>query len=348
MTRPRIESLLLACGMMAMAGPLTAQQSEFDARLNGAIAALDSAEAERGAQLLRGFLSTLPPDAPAAVRVRADLYLGAASLSLGLADSARVHFADMVRVNPFAVPDTNVFNPDVLAAYHTARRTTAVVALRVASDTVIKPMEGGYLVAVAVGRPGRVQFRLADTGEGHTDTLHTVLDVDSTASFVLPLRRSASLTIQAGSYRLTARMPDASDSVAVPLTITRQPVDTAVLAPPLDSSVFRPEHRKGPPVTASAVAGIALGAVTAALPVLLANKNLGTGTSQVAAASMGVGISVAGVIGVFAGRRQVPIQENIQYNQSLVQAWQARNRTITETNARAVQAAPLRIRRVTP
>ena len=52
---------------------------------------------------------------------------------------------------------------------------------------------------------------------------------------------------------------------------------------------------------------------------------------------------MCGIAGVALGRRMVPITENIEYNRSLVTAWEQRNRAIAEANERKRRLAPLRI-----
>lgn len=59
--------------------------------------------------------------------------------------------------------------------------------------------------------------------------------------------------------------------------------------------------------------------------------------------SVGGTIAVAGVVGVFAGRRPVPIAENIEFNRRLLASWEARNREIAAENERRRRWAPLRI-----
>lgn len=323
---------------------LFAQDRELALRVNRAVAALDSAQTERGIDSLRALLGEWPQDGSIDLRVRATVHLGAASVSLGLRDSALVHFRDAIRVNPFGVLDRDIFNPEIVALFREARRTTPRVGIRVAGDTVIEPLAEPYLVAVAVGQPGDVSVHLVRVGGTPPSVGPTQLTVDSTASFVVPLRVSDSVALEPGDYRLTAAMPGTAAPVAVALLrITRQPVDTTAREPALDSALFRPETKKGPPVPMSALSGIAFGVAAAAVPMVLGNKDLGSGKVQVPAISVGLGISVAGIAGVAIGRRMVPIHENIQYNRSLVTAWEQRNRAIAEANEHKRRLAPLRI-----
>ncbi len=322
---------------------LAAQSRDLVGRVAHAVAALESAQTERGIDSLRALLGEWPQDGSTELRVRANIYLGTASLSLGSGDSAFIHFQEAVRLNAFAVPDPDVFNPDVLAAFREARRSTPAVRLRVATDTMLRPLAEAYLVAVAVGRPGNVTVRMLRADGAVAGAAAIELDVDSTSSSVVPLRVSDSIPLEPGDYQLTAEMlGTATESATARLRITRASVDTAAHEPALDSTLFRPETRKGPPVPASALFGMAFGAAAAAVPMVLGNKDLGGGV-QVPAISVGLGISVAGIGGVVLGRRMLPIHENSQYNRSLVAAWEQRNRAFAEANEHKRRLAPLRI-----
>jgi len=340
-------AVAIAGVVLALANPQllpAIRQQDFEVRLERALAVLDSTETERGAQLLRALLASLPPDAPQALRVRAQLHLGAANWALGLKDSAAVQFRDMVRANPFAVPDPELFNPEIVAAWRAVKRATPAVALLVASDTTIKPDAEPYLVAVGVGRPDEVTVRLARTDGPSAGAVGTRIRVDSTASFALALRITDSLPLAPGRYQLTARLAlSPRDSASVSLQVTSLPVDTLPHETPLDASLFRPESRKGSPVAGSAIAGLAIGAAAAAIPVVLHNSQLGGNKVQIAAISVGAGISVAGFAGVFVGRRLVPITENVTYNRSLIDQWEARNGAIAARNELARRWAPLRV-----
>ena len=322
---------------------LLAQTRELVPRLARALAALDSAHTERGVDSLRALLGQWPQDGPTDLLVRAHIYLGAASVSLGWGDSAFAHFREAVLLNAFAVPDPDVFNPNILAAFREARRTTPALRLGVAADTVIRPLTEGYLVAVALGRPGEVTLRLVRSGGAGAGAPSVALTVDSSSSAVLALRVSDSLPLEPGDYQLSAEMPGTDEAATARLRISRPPVDTAPPEPALDSALFRVEARKGPPVPTSALLGIAFGAGAAVLPMMLGNKDLGSGKVQIPAISVGLGISAAGIAGVVLGRRMVPITENIEYNRSLVTAWEQRNRAIAEANERKRRLAPLRI-----
>ena len=323
---------------------LFAQSRELSLRVTRAVAILDSAQTERGIDSLRALLAQWPSDGATELRVRASVHLGAASLSLGLRDSALTHFREAVRLNPFAVPDPEVFNPDIVETFRQARRSTPSVGLRVAADTVINPVTEAYLVAVAVGSPGEVAVAVVPAAAAAPGPAPTRLRVDSASSFVLPLRAADSLPLEPGDYRLTAGMPrTAVPSTTALLRITRQAVDTASHDPPLNPAQFRPETRPGAPAKGSAISGLLIGLAAAALPSLVSNSAVWGKGVDVHAVSVGSSIAIAGIAGVFVGRRPVPIPENIELNRNLRASWEERDRLIAVDNARRRRWAPLRI-----
>jgi hypothetical protein len=339
-----------AAGFALQLRPAVAMQEQaFEQRLERAIAALDSAEVERGMDLLRALLASADSAVPRGAIARAHLHLAAASLSLGLRDSASLHLREMVRANPFAVPDTLVFNPDLTALFRIARRTTPALGLRVARDTVLRPQTDKYLVAVAVGEPRQVRIALIGPGASPTVVLEETAQVDSSSTVPLTPVGGDSVPIPAGIYRLVLTAGGGLETTTL-LRVTRVSVrvDTLLHEAPLDSARFRPETRKGPPAGWSALAGLAAGAVAAAIPLALSNPDLTAGGSDTRSISVAASIAAAGIVGVFVGRRPVSIPENIEYNRALRASWEERNREIARENERRRQWVPLRIEVLQP
>jgi len=340
-----MRSLFIAGALVpALLSELAGQTGRLVSRVASAIALLDSAETERGVDALRTVLAQWPDNGPRDLRVRAHSYLGAAILALGMRDSALAHFSEAVRLNPFAVLDPDVFNPEAIAAFREARLTTPSLGVRIAKDTVLKPLSQSYLVAVAVGEPAEIVVSLRRATGTSLGVASERLTVDSTASFVMALHTPDSIPLEPGDYLLTAEMLGTTTlSVRALLRITRQTVDTAPHEPALDSTLFRPERKKGPLAPISALSGIAFGTAAAAVPMVFGNREVDGRKAQISALSVGAGICVAGLAGVILGRRMIPINENIQYNRSLVVAWEQRNRAIAEANEAKRRLAPLRI-----
>ncbi len=88
--------------------------------------------------------------------------------------------------------------------------------------------------------------------------------------------------------------------------------------------------------------GLFFGAAVVALPVVVASSDLSDGIDPRAIA-VGASISLAGIVGLVAGRPNLPIETNIASNQRLATAWQAQNRPIIEANRVRRLLAPLRI-----
>jgi len=334
----------LGAAVSICSSSLAGQSRELSLRVTRAVAVLDSAHTERGIDSLRALLAQWPPEGAIELRVRANVHLGAASLSLGLRDSALTRFSEAVGLDPFATPDPEVFSPDVVAAFREARGSTPSVGVRVAADTVINPVGEAYLVAVAVGLPGDVIVRLASTDGTAPAPGPFQLRVDSVSSLVLPLRAPDSLPLGSGDYRVTAGMPGTAAKTATALLrITPQPVDSAPHDPPPDLAQFRPETRPGALATGSAIGGLLVGLAAVALPSLVSNSDVSGGGMDLRAISIGSSIVIAGIAGVFVGRRPVPVAENIEYNRLLRTSWEERVRRTAAENAHRRRWAPLRI-----
>lgn len=338
--------LLAATGMRA---GRTVQAQTAEERLQRAIAALDSAEFERGLDLLRDLLRTPPGELSALARSRAGIHAGAASLATGHLDSAAAYFRLSVRASAFASPDQEVLNPEAWSLFRSVKESTPAVSVRMTRDTVIRPDADALLMELAVGQPGNVTVALRWLAPTVRDTVLPSLSIDSTRAVSLVPRWSDSLPWHEGEVELvaTVQAPTGVDTSRVRVRLTRQAVDTVPHEPRPDSTRFRPTTAKGPPAAGSAVLGLAFGTVAVAIPVLLANTDLGSGSAAYRV-PVAIGLAVAGLIGTFAGRKDVPIEANIEYNRGLVQRWEEANRQKAAENARRVRFAPLRVEVIRP
>lgn len=321
---------------------MLAQELSFEGRLERALLVLDSTETERGVDSLRALLRQAGPETASRSLVRAHLHLAAASWALGLRDSALHHLGAMVRLNPFAVPDPDLFNPEIQTAYRQARRITPALAIRLPGDTSLSAEPDRYLVALAVGEPRSVVLTVETTGPSEAAVLEVQTHVDSTMTLPLALLGGTREPLESGVYRIRVKAPPGLEAVQL-VRVSRSPVDTVPWEPAPDSGLFRPEMRRGPPALWSAVAGVLLGAAAAALPSAIANSDIPSKPTVSAGLGMGLGMVAGGIAGVFFGRRDVLIPENQQFNRRLVEAWQARNEAIAQENARRRQRAPMRI-----
>ena len=339
----------LALGLGAGLLPLPARAQTADVTLARAVAALEATETERGVELLRQLVTTPPSTTSAALRREAELRMAVAGWSLGLYDSATVHFGAAISADPFVTLEPEQFNPDLLAAFRAAKRTTLVLGLRAPPDTALEPGRDRWPVSVAVPRRGEVRFRLAGPGPDGRDRPVAAVVVDSTATVHLRLSAGDSVPLAAGAYRLAAEYSEPGGralTASLALELTAQLGDTLPYEPPPPDSLYRLEVRWGAPSRPSLVRGIGFGIGAAVIPILFANSQLRSANGR--ALTVGAAVSLAGLTGYFLGRPKQPLPQNIAYNQTLRAAWEARNRAIAASNERRRGVALIRVRVVSP
>ncbi len=313
-----------------------------------AMAALEATETEGAMELLRQILATPPAAGLSTLQREAQVQLGVANWSLGLYDSASVHFQAAISADPFTSLDPETFNPDLLALFRAARRATLAIGVRAPPDTALTPTER-WPVSIAVTRPGTVRYHLVGPGPSGHDTLTAVAVVDSTATVPLALVGRDSAPLPAGRYRLAVEWSDAQGRAAGPtlaLDVSPQVADTLLQEPAPPDSLYRLEVRFGRPSHAGLVRGIGFGVGAGVIPLLLASSRLRGGESR--AVTVGVAVSLAGVAGYFLGRPRQPLPENIAYNRGLRADWEARNRAIAAANEQRRGIVLVRVRVVSP
>jgi hypothetical protein len=333
----------LAFGLAARPASLAAQVPAPGETLTRAVAALEATETERAVELLRQLVATLPPAAPSTLRRDAQLQLAVASWSLGLFDSASVHFQRAITADPFGSLDPETFNPDLVAFFRAAKRATLAIGVRTPADTALVPATERWPVSVAVTRPGTLRFRLA--GSGGRDTVVASSAIDSTATVALAVIGRDSGVLAAGAYRLTVEWSDSLGGTAartLALDVSAQLADTLLHEPAPPDSLYRLEVRLGPPSRAGLARGIGFGVGASVIPVLFANTRLRSAEGR--AVTVGVAVSLAGVAGYFLGRPRQPLAENIAYNRALRSDWEARNRAIAAANERRRGVLLVRVR----
>lgn len=309
-----------------------------------AVAALEATETERAVELLRQLVAT-----PATARPNVQLRLAVAHWSLGLFDSAGVHFQAAISADPFTRLDPETFNPDLLTFLSAARRTTRAVGVRAPTDTALAPDRERWPISVAVTRPGTLRIRLAGPAPNGHDTLVASARVDSTITLPLSLLGRDRAAIAAGTYRLSVEWSDSAGRAAastLALEVSEQLADTLrhEAAPP--DSLYRLEVRLGPPSRAGLVRGVGFGVGASVIPLLLANGQLRSADGR--AATVGVALSLGGVAGYFLGRSRQPLPQNIAYNRALRSDWETRNRAIAAANEQRRGVLLVRVRIVSP
>jgi hypothetical protein len=342
---PRGVLVVLALDLAVSLLPLPAQAQTADVTLARAVAALEATETERGVELLRQLVTTPPSTTPAALRREAELRLAVAIWSLGLYDSATVHFGAAISADPFVTLEPEQFNPDLLAAFRAAKRVTLVLGVRAPPDTAMVPGTERWPVSVVVPRRGEVRFRLMGPGPAGRDRPVAAVIVDSMATVPLRLTGGDSVPLAAGAYRLAAEYSEPGGralAASLALELTAQVGDTLPYEPAPPDSLYRLEVRWGAPSRASLVRGIGFGIGAAVIPILFANTQLRSADGR--ALTVGAAVSLAGLTGYFLGRTKQPLPQNIAYNQTLRAAWEARNRTIAASNERRRGIALIRVR----
>ncbi|HWP37421.1 MAG TPA: carboxypeptidase-like regulatory domain-containing protein [Gemmatimonadales bacterium] len=331
---------------------ITKRDSTGDPRLDGVLALLDSAQTERGVELLRSLLAVQPPIS--AGRTLALARMAEATWALGQQDSAVSQLRQLVRSDPFYLPAPDDFNPEIRAAYWTIRRETPAIAIRAPRDTVMDPAAvvrrlsaarvGLALpLEIAVGRPGVVRIFLRLNDPQPRDSLLTVVAVDSVTATSIAVTSSGGPALTPGSYALEGEIAfsDLSARELLSLTVERLPVDTTPHEPPPPANLYEPETRKAPPSPSALFKGLGLGALAAAVPVAVNDAGLSGRVIPLAAALVGGFVALGSIV---ANLPDAPIVWNVRYNEEQRSRWQERNRQIAAENAARLQRAPIRIR----
>lgn len=330
----------------------TQHDTTGDPRIDAALAALDSAQTERGVELLRSLLGAQPPLTRG--RTIALARLAETTWSLGERDSARATLRQLVQADPFYLPPPDLFNPELRVVYSAVRRATPAVAIRAPRDTVLDPAgvvrrlsrpreELALPLDVAVGRPAVVRIFLRFGGPRPRDSLLTVLPVDSTAAISVPLATADSSWLAPGAYTLEGEVatPDGSARDLLQLTVERLPVDTAAHAPPIPRDDLERETRKAPPSPRTILRGLGLGVLAMIVPMALNDPDLSGRWIPAPAALLGGSVVLASVV---ANLPDAPIPASIRANGWRRSRWEEQDRRIAAENAARLQRAAVRIR----
>lgn len=337
---------LCAFAMVSVATSGLAQQ-DIASRLDRAASLFEALHVEAARDSLQALLQT-DTSWPDTTLQDAHTLLGTVHHALGELDSARTHFGAVVQGDVFASLDPDRYNPALVALFREARRSTPAIGLAVEPPLTVDPMSDSLRVHVAIGMPGSAEISLhpgaaADAPAASRTTTRLVAD-----SIVrLAVRVAGDTAIEPGQYTLRAAYAARSgDTLRAVLTldVTRLTVDTLPLAPPPDSSAFRPETQKGGPPLSSLLTGVAVGAASAALPMVLWNSDLGSAEMRTGAIAVGGSVAIAGVVGMIVGRPDEPIPANIDYNDRILEEWRGNNQRIAADNEQRRRTAPLTIR----
>jgi hypothetical protein len=317
------------------------QETKGDPQLDGALAALDGADTERGAVLLRQWLSADAAGAPEGAQSLALARLAEVAWSLGLRDSARIYVRSLVQADAFFSVPLDLFNPELRADYLRVRRETPAIAIRAPRDTMLTPARDSVPIRIAVGRPGEVRLLLRLTRPRPRDSLLVALHVDSVGIARVSLTAPGGNPLAPGQYAIEAELAGSSPSALVELTVERMPTDTASHQAPIPVAALRQETRKGSPSLRTVGEGVGLGAL--AVLVSAAVNDAGLSGRAIPSGAWLIGGSVT-IANIALKRPGIPIAENIAYNESLRRRWKEEESAITAANATRLGTAPLRIR----
>lgn len=311
--------------------------------VDSAFGRLDAGEIERGVEALGDALAPGRPSLRRPVRAHALMRLADAMWSLGARDSARAYLREAIHADPFYSPPSDVFNPDIVAAYDRERRAAVVIGVSGPKDTVLVPLHDTLPIAIAVGRPGEVRLLLRLGVPRPHDSVLAVLPVDSVTIARVALVSTSGRMLPPGAYAIEGQLAAAGSgaSALLQLTLERTSVDTNPGASPIPPSMFRPATRKTGVSLRAVRTGVGLGALAVLLSTAVNSKTLSGRSIPPAAVVIGGSITLATVA---LERPTVADPENVSYNDSLRVAWDTRNRRIAAENAARRAGAPLRIR----
>jgi len=313
-----------------------------DPQVDRALAALDRSDPERGAVLLRQWLSADAGGAPDATRSLALARLAEVAWSLGVRDSARVYLRSLVQADAFFSVPLDLFNPDLAADYGRVRRETPAIAIRAPHDTVVTPVRDSFPVWIAVGRPGEVRLLLRLTRPHPRDSLLVALHVDSVGVARIPLTAPDGKALAPDQYAIEVEVAASpSSSTLLELTVERLPADTAPRQAPIPMAAFRAEIRKGSPSLRTVGEGVGLGALALLVSAVVNDASVSGRSIPRGAWLVGGSVALANIAFKHPG---IPIPANIAYNESLRRQWNEADRAIATENATRLGAAPLRIR----
>ena len=312
-----------------------------DAQVDSALEMLDAGDVERAAELL-GRLLAARAEAGGAARAAALAHLAGAIWSLGARDSATHLLRAVVQCDPFYAPPSDLFNPELRAAYLRVRRETTAIRIRAPADTLLNPARDTLPIEIAVGRPGMVRLSLRLVQPRPRDSLVATLLVDSIATARVPAALSQGGAWPTGEYAIIGEVapsePGSSDLLQ--LRVERLPVDT-IPQKALRPAIFRPETLSGGPTRRTILEGLGLGVLALAVPVALNDRSLSGHSVPPAAWAIAGSVSVTSIA---LRRSSTPLPENVRYNEVARIQWQTENRVIAARNTAILRAAPFRLR----
>jgi len=323
----------LAAVLFVVAVPLSAQNGTAD-QLRRARELYEGLEFERAMPLLRQVISPQwPHPVSTTERVEAYLYLGAALVLAGRADSGVAYFRAALQRDPFSELDVQRFTPEQLQAFARARRETFALAARPVTVTRVDP------------RTQRVRFTLVATHAARV--LAQLRRGDSTAAILLEGTLSGVQEIAWDGLLADGYLapPGRYELVIIGHSSTRGQADSARVffdlrheVEPLEDTLpayapgdLLPERRSGWAAVGELAKGLGVAGGVLAISGALGSSELGVdrGPAVVVAGTA----ALTGVVAMIVRAANPVIADNVAANERREAERQAQNETIRARNA---------------
>lgn len=336
-------------------------QGKVTQLLDEARSQIDDLDADSAFVLLQRALDARA-GATEAERVRGFTLVGITELMRGNRPAARQAFEQVLRLDgALRIDSLADLQSDALVVFAEARAVVvpvvapaAAVVLTVSgdlpADTTV-PVEGGRLrIETRPSYRARVVATIAPADAPTAVVWSDTQTVGGVGTRAWNLRSRDGTLVSPGRYSLRVTATDSvgqlSQTIERVLVVSRVPVDTTPHPPLLTAAAFAPETvrlRLGSP--AGLLAGAVFGAAVALLPTSVGRTELNTGlASDRTAYAVAGAVGLAGIVGFLGGHRIRALPENIQWNHELTERDAANRAHIAQANARAREAAPIRVR----
>lgn len=334
---------LLFLGALALAAPAAARAQTAAQLLEQGVSRYQNFDFELAAASIRRALTVGGPSGlPRQERARALSYLAAVELFRSRPDSARSAFEQLVLLAPRYRPSGLVFPPTVLAQYDQARQAVKAVDIA-APDSVDLRLGAGVFAPWAYASSVHVIRVSVLRSDGKPIAGLYRGAVSDSVLLRWDGRDSTGAVVPSGSYQLRVESLDPDSGVR---RIAQLPLDVQIIRrdtlphPPRPDSLLKPERNPVGPALKVLATGVALGGLTAGLPILFDARPYATGTRFV----VGGALSVAGIaafVSQHPGRR---IPENISANTATQTRWERERDAVVDENRRRIEDVRFKIR----
>ena len=265
-----------------------------------------------------------------------------------LFDSAQVYFRRAYALAPQFAPGSGEMGPELRTTWELARETAFRFAVEMVEDTIYGHDEVRLRAIVTPTRPARVTLEIVDAAGGLL--WREAQQLEGVGTFDWDGRIAGATTVAFGSHSLRVTAVDsqgeAAPAIAYAVNVQAEAVDTIVAPPPPiglpeSKAVFR---------VGRVAAGVLFGAAAALLP-LWSGHNFERVASHdepeaahLPALVVAGSVTIGGIIGFFAGRKEKPLPENAERNRVMREEDAAMRRGIADQNVVLRAQARIRVR----